>query len=146
MVDRPRPPNWTARLLAPIVFFAAVTLLILLVQSALSDEQTSPAPPAVVTGAGETGGETETAPAEASEPPAQPPAQPPAEAAPEPPPAETAAATTDETPKRQMYRVQSGDTLESIAARFDTTVADLLELNPTIDPLALKRNQRIRVR
>lgn len=138
MVDRPRPPNWTARLLAPIVFFAAVTLLILLVQSALSDEPTSPAaPPAVVTGAGETGGDTGATPGDTPEAPP--------EETPEPPPEETEAATTGATPEREMYRVQSGDTLESIAARFDTTVADLLELNPTIDPLALKPKQRIRV-
>ena len=137
MVDRPLPPNWTARLLAPIVFFAAVTLLILLVQSALSDEPTSTSPAAVVTGAGETGADTEAAAGDTSE-------APPEETL-EPPPEETGAATPGETPEREIYRVQSGDTLESIAARFDTTVADLLELNPTIDPLALKPNQRIRV-
>jgi hypothetical protein len=47
--------------------------------------------------------------------------------------------------KRKFYRVRRGDTLESIAARFDTTVADLIELNPTIDPLALNPGSRIRV-
>jgi len=68
--------------------------------------------------------------------------------------ADTAPTTTDTAPtttgvagpcRRPRYRVRAGDTLESIAARFDTTVADLLELNPTIDPLALKPTQRIRV-
>jgi LysM repeat protein len=47
--------------------------------------------------------------------------------------------------RRRFYRVKAGDTLESIAARFDTTVDALLELNPTIDPLALSPRQRIRV-
>jgi LysM repeat protein len=47
--------------------------------------------------------------------------------------------------KKQIYRVKGGDTLESIAAKFDTTVDDLLALNPGIDPLALSPGQKIRV-
>jgi N-acetylmuramoyl-L-alanine amidase len=47
--------------------------------------------------------------------------------------------------KKQIYRVRAGDTLESIAAKFDTTVDDLLALNPGIDPLALSPGQKIRV-
>ena len=42
-------------------------------------------------------------------------------------------------------RAADGDTLESIAAKFDTTVDDLLALNPGIDPLALSPGQKIRV-
>ena len=55
--------------------------------------------------------------------------------------------TGDTTPskKKQIYRVRAGDTLESIAAKFDTTVDDLLSLNPGIDPLALSPGQKIRV-
>jgi LysM repeat protein len=53
--------------------------------------------------------------------------------------------TTDEPARRRFYRVKAGDTLESIAAKFDTTVNELLELNPDIDPLALSPRQRIRV-
>lgn len=54
--------------------------------------------------------------------------------------------TSDTTPsKKQIYRVKAGDTLESIAAKFDTTVDDLLALNPGIDPLALSPGQKIRV-
>jgi LysM repeat protein len=52
--------------------------------------------------------------------------------------------TTSAAPRR--YRVRRGDTLESIAAKFDTTVDQLLELNPDIDPLALSPGDRIRVR
>ena len=37
------------------------------------------------------------------------------------------------------------DTLESIAAKFNTTVDDLLTLNPDVDPLALSPGERIRV-
>jgi len=47
--------------------------------------------------------------------------------------------------KKQIYRVRPGDTLESIAAKFDSTVDDLLALNPGIDPLALSPGQKIRV-
>ena len=43
-------------------------------------------------------------------------------------------------------RVRRGDTLESIAARHDTSVEALLNLNPTVDPVALTVGQRIRVR
>lgn len=125
MVDRGGARNWGARLLAPVVFFAAVTLLVLIVQSSLDDGGGSSSPPAAVTVA--TGGSagTETAAAETSE---------------------SEPATTEASGPKQTYRVRSGDTLESIAARFDTTVADLLELNPNIDPLALRPNQKIRIR
>lgn len=54
--------------------------------------------------------------------------------------------TAEEEPaRRRFYRVKAGDTLESIAEKFDTTVDELLELNPDIDPLALSPRQRIRV-
>ena len=52
---------------------------------------------------------------------------------------------TTTSKKKQIYRVKAGDTLESIAAKFDTTVDDLLALNPGIDPLALSPGQKIRV-
>ena len=55
----------------------------------------------------------------------------------------TTAGTT--TSKKKIYRVKTGDTLESIAAKFNTTVDDLLALNPGIDPLALSPGQKIRV-
>jgi LysM repeat protein len=60
-------------------------------------------------------------------------------------PATTGSGTTTERRQRRNYRVQRGDTLESIAAKFDTTVDDLLQLNPDVDPLALSPGQRIRV-
>ena len=65
------------------------------------------------------------------------------------PPVVTSPTTTEgttTTPKeRRVYRVRRGDTLESIAEKFDTTVDDLLQLNPDIDPLALSPGQKIRV-
>jgi len=52
---------------------------------------------------------------------------------------------TTTSKKKKIYRVKTGDTLESIAAKFNTTVDDLLALNPGIDPLALSPGQKIRV-
>jgi LysM repeat protein len=57
----------------------------------------------------------------------------------------TTAGTTSGPKKKRIYRVRRGDTLESIAAKFNTTVDDLLQLNPNVDPLALSPGQRIRV-
>jgi LysM repeat protein len=57
----------------------------------------------------------------------------------------TTGGTTTERKRRKVYRVRRGDTLASIAAKFDTTVDDLYRLNPDIDPLALSPGQRIRV-
>lgn len=60
-------------------------------------------------------------------------------------PTTTAGTTTEAPSRRRNYRVREGDTLESIAAKFGTTVDDLLQLNPDVDPLALSPGQRIRV-
>ena len=45
----------------------------------------------------------------------------------------------------RRYTIQSGDTLASIAAKEGTTVAQLMKLNPGIDPTALPVGARIRV-
>jgi LysM repeat protein len=45
----------------------------------------------------------------------------------------------------QYYVVQSGDTLGGVAAKYNTTVDQLLTLNPGVDPSALQPGQRIRV-
>ena len=60
-------------------------------------------------------------------------------------PTTTVGTTTGPKKKKRIYRVRSGDTLESIAAKFHTTVQDLLQLNPNVDPLALSPGQKIRV-
>ena len=110
---------WIARLAAPLAFFFAATVLIVLVQRALESD----AGEAVATGTEniDTGATTTTASADG---------------------------TTTERGRcaRRFYRVRAGDTLESIAARCETDVATLLDLNPEIDPLALSPGQRIRVR
>jgi LysM repeat protein len=110
---------WGARLLAPAAFFAAVTVLVLVVQSSLSQETQDTNP-----GVAATNTVTETT---ATGP--------------------TTATTTVTGPAgRRFYRIQSGDTLEAIALRFNTTVDDLLQLNPGIDANALTPGQRIRIR
>ena len=56
--------------------------------------------------------------------------------------------TTTTRPKpaaRRFYTIQSGDTLETVAAQFATTTEKLLALNPTIDPHALRIGQKIRI-
>ena len=104
------------RVVAPLAFFAAATVLVLLVNSAMN-----------------------SAPAEEED--ATPPAASPAAgttAAPPPAPVPRA--------QRRFYRIRAGDTLDQIAERFDTTVDDLMRLNPRIDPQALTPGQRIRIR
>jgi len=46
---------------------------------------------------------------------------------------------------RRHYRIKEGDTLESVATRFDVSVGRMLELNPGIDPTALRIGQRVRI-
>ena len=58
----------------------------------------------------------------------------------------TSTATATTTPGAEYYVVQSGDTLGSIAGRYNTTVDELMTLNPGIDPTALHIGQRIRVK
>jgi LysM repeat protein len=56
----------------------------------------------------------------------------------------TSTATT--TPGAAYYVAQSGDTLGSIAQKYNTTVNSLMTLNPGIDPAALHIGQKIRVK
>ena len=47
--------------------------------------------------------------------------------------------------RKKTYTVQSGDTLGTIASKTGTTVARLEQLNPGINPTALRIGQTIRV-
>jgi LysM repeat protein len=49
------------------------------------------------------------------------------------------------TTPAEYYVIQSGDTLGGIASKYDTTVEQLLTLNPSLDPDALHPGDRIRV-
>jgi LysM repeat protein len=112
---------WVARLAAPLAFFFAAVILVVLVQRALDREED--------TSSNASASNTETT--------------------------DTATATTpgvtDTTDlpracQKRNYRVRPGDTLEVIAARCQTTVDVLLELNPDIDPLALSPGQKVHLR
>jgi len=111
--DEPERTNWGPRVLAPLAFFAAVTVLVLLVQSSL-------------------GGETK--PTTANPPPSNATL-----------PGNTGTTTIGNPTKRKNYRIKDGDTLEAIAQRFDTTVDDLIALNPNIEANALEPGTRIRI-
>jgi LysM repeat protein len=104
-----------ARVAAPLAFLVLATLGIVAVRAALN-ESPSTRPSTTPTVATTTAARTETATTE-----------------------------TTGTTAGQFYRVQAGDTLESIASGSGTTVERLLELNPGIDPVALRIGQRIRV-
>ena len=65
----------------------------------------------------------------------------------------TTAPTTTTTPtgttrrrQKRYYRLRAGETISDVAIRFDTTVEELLRLNPKIEPTQLTIGQRIRVR
>jgi LysM repeat protein len=69
------------------------------------------------------------------------------------PPPTTSPATTTTAPETatnadgaEFYEIQSGDTLAAIADEHDTTVEQLLVLNPDLDPVALTVGERIRVK
>jgi hypothetical protein len=109
---------WGPRILAPLAFFAAVTVLVLVVHNSLNaeSETASPTarPAATPTAATETGrGRAGTAPSRRG---------------------------------RRFYSIRAGDTLDAIALRFNTTVDDLLRLNPGINANSLTPGQRIRIR
>jgi LysM repeat protein len=58
----------------------------------------------------------------------------------------TGSATTTTTPADAQYHIiKAGDTLGVIASNYDTTVEQLLTLNPDLDPNALQPGTRIRV-
>ena len=109
-----------ARLAAPAAFLLAATVAVLLVRSAVSDD-------------------------EATLPTARTAAQQTTTAAKKKPRATPQRRQT--TPvKGEFYEIQAGDTLDAVAVRYDTTVERLLVLNPDIDPVALEIGQRIRVK
>ena len=117
----PRVRREVTRYGAPAAFLAAVTIAVLLVKAGLnSDDQgttTSSVPRATVA--------TTTAPTTTR--------------------LVLTTTTPTSTSAAAYYEVESGDTLGSIAAKYGTTVDQLLSLNPGIDPAALRGGQRIRV-
>jgi LysM repeat protein len=119
----PRTRRELTRYGTPAAFLAAATIAVLLIKAGLS-------------------GGTESNPATVG-------------AIPTPSPTTTASPTTTKlvltgtttttVEEGRFYVVQSGDTLGSIALEHDTTVEELMRLNPDVDPTALNIGQRIRV-
>jgi LysM repeat protein len=48
--------------------------------------------------------------------------------------------------RRRFYRLLAGETLSDVAIKYDTTVEQLLALNPGIEPTNLTVGQRVRVK
>ena len=111
---------WIARLAAPLAFFFAATVLVILVQRALESDAGEAGTDGPATEAVDTTDPTTTEPGPTT--------------------------TVPRGCQKLRYTVRSGDTLESISERCDVPVDDILELNPTIDPLALNPGDRIRIR
>jgi LysM repeat protein len=111
---------------APAAFLAAATIAVLLIKAGLSGGSESQ--PTTV-------GALPTASAQKT--------QPPPTSTTKLVLTETVTATT--TPGAQYYVIQSGDTLGSIALKYNTTVEQLMSLNPNVDPNALHPGERIRV-
>ena len=108
---------WGPRVLAPLAFFTAATILVLIIHNSLTAESEGSASPPAATTTATTAQNTTTG-----------------------------QTTTGGAGRRRFYRIRSGDTLDAVALRFNTTVDDLLALNPAIEPNALTPGQRIRVR
>ena len=60
----------------------------------------------------------------------------------------TRAVTTTAVPprRRRYYRLKAGETLSDVAIKFQTSVEQLLVLNPGIQPTNLTVGERIRVK
>jgi LysM domain len=120
VVDPDRLRVWVARLAAPLAFFFAATVLVILVQRGLESDEGE-------AGSGENPTQVDTTTPTTTEP--------------------NGTTTRPDRPcLRNRARVREGDTLESIAARCEVPVDQILELNPGIDPLALNPGQIVRIR
>jgi LysM repeat protein len=113
---------------APALFLLGVTIAVLLVKSGL-DSGSSDTTVAVPTTVAHTTTAAPTTTITLTDQPAT----------------TTAAATTTAPANAQYYVIESGDTLGSIASKYNTTVDQLMTFNPGIDPSALQPGQRIRV-
>ena len=58
----------------------------------------------------------------------------------------TTSTVTPPRRRRRFYRLRSGETLSDVAIKFNTTVEQLLVLNPGIEPTNLTVGQRVRVK
>jgi LysM repeat protein len=112
------PREELARYAAPAAFVLAVTIAALLIRSGFESGSSGSAAPATSI-ATTTRAETTTT--------------------------TTASTSTTTTTAKQYYTIQSGDTYDTVAAKYGKTADDLLALNPGVDPHALRIGQKIRV-
>ncbi len=144
----PRRRQELTRYGAPAAFLAAVTIAVVLIKAGLNGGSGS----TTTAGAPTTTANTATRPATTTKlvlttPPATTTMQATTTTTTTTTAATTTTATTARTtPGAAYYVVQSGDTLGSLAQKYSTTVAQLMTLNPGIDPTALHIGQRIRVK
>jgi LysM repeat protein len=61
-------------------------------------------------------------------------------------PTRTTVSTTTASAPARFYTVRAGDILSRVAERTDVSVGHILELNPHLDPNALRPGQRLRLR
>ena len=139
----PRRRQELTRYGAPAAFLAAVTIAVILIKSGLDTGPTSQqttsiasstrgpattqrtttkivitAPPATTTTSGSTSATITTA---------------------------TTSTTSTTVAGAQYYVIKAGDTLGAIAAKYHTTVEQLVRLNPGVDPTRLRPGDQIRV-
>jgi LysM repeat protein len=122
-----------ARFGAPAAFLAAATIAVLLIKAGLGGSgasETTPTVGALPTARTATTPRPTTRVTVTASPPAT---------------STGTTTTTTTTATGQYYTVASGDTLGSIAARYSTSVEELMRLNPGVDPTALHVGQKIRV-
>jgi Tfp pilus assembly protein FimV len=105
------------RFAAPAAFLIVVTVGVLVLRGAIRDE------PAASSAAART-------------------------APPRPAPRAAARHATRPAPQvvARFHEIRSGDTLGAVADRYETSVTEIVELNPGIDPTALQVGQRVRVK
>jgi LysM repeat protein len=127
----PRRREQLTRYGAPAAFLAAVTIAAILVKSGLNgSSSTTVAITSSSTAARTTTAATTTTKLVLTAPPGS----------------TTTATTETPTPGAEYYVVVSGDTLGSIAQKYNTTVDELTTLNLGIDPTALTVGQKIRIK
>ncbi len=116
-----RPPpdrrSGLARYAAPAAFLLAATIAVLLIRSALDESGPAPATTSVAVATHR----TTTAKT-------------------------TTATTTTTTGAAAYHTIASGDTFQQLALDNNTTVDELVRLNPGVDPAGLTVGQKIRIR
>ena len=111
-----QPRGGLGRYAAPVAFLLAATIAVLLIRSALDESGPASATTTVATTQPTTTATT------------------------------TATTTTTTTGVAEYHTIVSGDTFQQLALDNNTTVDELVRLNPGVNPAALTVGQKIRIR